>query len=615
MLLVVSSSLSFAQSKIEALSVPLTTISNMLARLEPVHPSLFGKAADFERLRQQTLHTELGKMALAKLIRDSDHYLQEEEPLQRTLVGGKRLSRDGLYRATTGLSMCYRLTGNPKYLKRCEAELLNLAAFSDWSPLHFLDTAEVTLAVATGYDWLYHDLAPESRDIIRQAILEKGLRPSLKYTHWVRLSNNWAQVCHAGIMAGALATFEHNSDISAGIIHRAIRNLPYPMSVYAPKGAYPEGPGYWAYGTGFNVLALDMLLTHLNTDFGLSTLPGFEDTMDYLNIITGPSGETFNYADGGSRRGSNPALWWFARHYKRPDILKYFELDAFKKYCASPPSGGDDGGGSRLFAMGLLWLQTPPADLKIKTPLHWSSESKEVITVHRTSWDDQKALFVAFKGGSPSESHGQMEVGSFVLDYAGIRWGSNTGGESYNRIEQRGWRLWDYAQNSNRWKIFRLNNFSKNTLVIDNQLQLASGRATLKSFKAEPAPETVLDLTPVYQGQASKIIRAGKLLPSGEFQITDTLAGLKPGAIVRWALLTTAQATLNDTPVMILTKNGETLKLTLKHDAAARWKIIDAEKPRNEWDSPNKGYRQITFETIAPENGELTLEVLITPGG
>ncbi len=601
-----------ADTAIPAHTVTLAAVSNMVAKIQPAHPSLFGSAEDFQRARTITAGTEYGRLGMAKLVRDSD-MLIDLPPCQRVMEGRRLLGvcRTVLYRTTT-LGMTYRLTGEQKYLDRCRAEMLAAAQFTDWNPSHYLDVAEMTLALAIGYDWLYHDLDPDAREAIYTAILEKGLKNSLKVTGWVKAGNNWGQVCHAGMMAGAFATVDRNPALSAFIIHRAVRNLPHPMRVFKPNGAYPEGPGYWTYGTDFNVLALDMLFTHLGTDFGLSQLPGFEATMDYMNIVTGPSGETFNYADGGSGRSSDPVLWWFARHYNRPDILKYYEIGAFYDYCSSKSSKR---GGNRLFAIGLLWLQTPPVDLKIKTPLHWSSDSRDVITVHRTSWDNDQALFVGFKGGSPSAPHGHMDAGSFVLDYAGIRWGWDLGAESYHGIESRGMNLWSNKQDSERWTIFRLSNLSHNTLVIDGQLQFAQGCATLTSFKAEPAPETVIDLTPVYKGQASSIIRSGKLLPSGELQITDTLEGLKPGASVRWAMMTKAQPAPSDTPVMTLTERGKTVKLTLRHSPAARWQIIDAEKPRNEWDSPNKGCKMIAFESVAPESGKLTLDVLITPGG
>lgn len=599
-----------ADTAIPAHTVTLAAVSNMVAKIQPAHPSLFGSAEDFQRARTITAGTEYGRLGMAKLVRDSD-MLIDLPPCQRVMEGRRLLGvcRTVLYRTTT-LGMTYRLTGEQKYLDRCRAEMLAAAQFTDWNPSHYLDVAEMTLALAIGYDWLYHDLDPDAREAIYTAILEKGLKNSLKVTGWVKAGNNWGQVCHAGMMAGAFATVDRNPALSAFIIHRAVRNLPHPMRVFKPNGAYPEGPGYWTYGTDFNVLALAMLFDHFGTDFGLSDLPGFKETIDYMNIVTGPSGATFNYADGGSGRSTDPVLWWFAEHYKRPDILQYYELDAFRRYCALKPTKK---AGNRLFAIGMLWLQTPPDAMEILTPLHWSSESSDAITVHRTSWDNAKALFVGFKGGSPSAPHGHMDAGSFVLDYAGIRWALDLGAEGYHGIESRGMNLWSNKQESERWTIFRLNNLSHNTLVIDEQLQLAAGRAALKSFKGAPQPETVLDLSGVYKGQLMRAERAGRLLPSGELLITDTLEGLKPGANVRWQMMTRAAPSLTDSPVATLSQSGRQLTLTLQHDPAARWKVIDAEKPRNAWDSPNRGCKLLCFETAAPQNGSLTLSVLITP--
>ena len=55
------------------------------------------------------------------------------------------------------LSYGYRMTKDPAILKRAELELLAISKFSDWNPSHFLDVAEMTMAAAIGYDWLYSD--------------------------------------------------------------------------------------------------------------------------------------------------------------------------------------------------------------------------------------------------------------------------------------------------------------------------------------------------------------------------------------------------------------------------------------------------------------------------
>ena len=51
------------------------------------------------------------------------------------------------------------MTSEKKYLNRAVKEMLAVSAFSDWNPSHFLDVAEMTMAVSIGYDWLYDGLS------------------------------------------------------------------------------------------------------------------------------------------------------------------------------------------------------------------------------------------------------------------------------------------------------------------------------------------------------------------------------------------------------------------------------------------------------------------------
>ena len=51
-------------------------------------------------------------------------------------------------------------------------------------------------------------------------------------------------------------------------------------------------------------------------------------------------------------------------------------------------------------------------------------------------------------------------------------------------------------------------------------------------------PHSVLDMSDVYEGQAESVQRGVALLPSGEVLIQDQLTGLKPGASVRWGMIT-----------------------------------------------------------------------------
>lgn len=602
-----------AEETAEPSSVTRDTVTAALRQADRGHPRLFADAAGFAALRERTGSESLSRLGLDRICFEADQMLTFK-PGARELEGRRLLgvSRNTLHRVSV-LAMAFRLTGNRAYLDRCAQEMLAAARFTDWNPSHFLDVAEMTLALAVGYDWLYSELDEATRKTVAEAILEKGLRTSLKHTGWVKASNNWGQVCHAGMLAGALALWDQQEPLAAEIVHRAIVSLPRSMHAFAPKGCYPEGPGYWSYGTDFNVLAIALLDGVLKSDFGLSNQPGFKETADYLDTVTGPSGLTFNYADGGMDRSTDCATWWLAQHANRPDILAYFERHAFTEYCTSRSPLNPGHGGNRLFAFTLFWLQPVPDGLAPQAPLNWSSEGEVPITIHRSAWDNAQSLFVGLKAGSPSAPHGHMDAGSFVLDADGVRWAYDLGSESYNRIESRKMDLWSPKQDSDRWRVFRLSSLSHNTLVIDGQLQFAKGKARVASFRGAPTPETVLDLSPVYTN-AAQVLRTGTLLPSGEFRLTDTLKGLRCGACVRWGMVTKAKPDAQRTGPLLLREAGKRLCLTPLHGEATCWKTYEVATAPNEWDSSNTGFVMVGFESVVPASGELTLTVLFTPG-
>jgi hypothetical protein len=271
----------------------------------------------------------------------------------------------------------------------------------------------------------------------------------------------------------------------------------------------------------------------------------------------------------------------------------------------------------RFLPLVLLWMadQAQSAPTEIRLPLHWHSGGKVPISVHRSSWSDPRATFVGLKAGSPSANHGQMDTGSFILESDGIRWAIDLGAEDYHRIESRNMNLWSSAQDSDRWTIFRQSSHGHNTLVIDDQLQVAVGDAQIVQFSDAPArPHSIVNLSPVYSGQAKSVKRGVALFPSREVLIQDELTGLPPGSRVRWGMITTAAPDTLGQSLLTLRQSSERLTLRLIAPSGVGWKQIDTARPRNEWDSPNANSRMVAFEATAPESGKLTLVVVATPG-
>jgi hypothetical protein len=154
------------------------------------HPRLFITNRQMTEIQIKLKSQPLLQAYFQAMLKKADEIL-DQPPVQRVKTGRRLLSvsRQCLDRVIH-LSAAYRFTGKRSYLQRAEKELLAAATFSDWNSSHFLDVAEMTAALAIGYDWLYNDLSAASRQTIHQAIIEKGLQPSLENQSWIRSHNN-----------------------------------------------------------------------------------------------------------------------------------------------------------------------------------------------------------------------------------------------------------------------------------------------------------------------------------------------------------------------------------------------------------------------------------------
>ncbi len=563
-----------------------------LALLAPEHPRLFGSEEDWRRIRE-SLSESSELQIVASALTEAAEAMLDMPPLEREMTGRRLLgvSREVLKRTFT-LGVAYRLTGEAKYRDRLLDELLQAASFSDWNPSHFLDVAEMTLAVAVGYDWLYHEISEKERAILREAIVEKGLKPGTGDHWWKSRDNNWNQVCYGGMVAGALAVGDHEPELAVELLRDTFSGIHLPLDAYRPDGAYPEGPTYWSYGTHYQVILLSVLKSALGTAWNLENYPAFRESAEYINLMIGPSGRFFNYADGHERVRSMPALHWFASGAGNP------VLDAGPRERLNEEGAGffdAAGSANRFFPLTMLWLDPEVAQKEERElPLHWLGEGPNPVAVHRSSWKDE-ALYFAFKGGSPSVNHGHMDIGSFVLDWKGVRWATDLGAQGYESLESIGMAIWDRSQDSDRWKVFRLNTFSHNTLVIDEQQQLVDGFAPVAEFSDAPAaPFTVLDMTGVYRDSVERALRGVRLLAGESLLVHDELSGFGADQSVRWGMVTRAEVELEGRRA-VLSLNGETIYATLLEPEGAEFEIVPTDPPPNEFDVANPGTRMLAF--------------------
>ena len=120
---------------------------SVLDSLETKHPRLMLKEPALQNLKERAKKD----VALQGLVRGVNNKADDclAEPMLTYTKRGPRLLHvskaclDRIYE----LGVAWRWTGDPKYAEKIEQNLLAVCAFPDWSPSHFLDTAEMAHAV------------------------------------------------------------------------------------------------------------------------------------------------------------------------------------------------------------------------------------------------------------------------------------------------------------------------------------------------------------------------------------------------------------------------------------------------------------------------------------
>lgn len=577
----------------------------------PAHPRLLLLKGEEKTLSKQIANDATWTHVHRNILDEADAIVKL--PPNERIKEGRRLlgvSRENLRRIFY-LSYAYRMTRRKEYLERAEKEMLKAASFEDWNPSHFLDVAEMTMAMAIGYDWLFPALPASSKQTIREAIIRKGLMPSLDPkggNWWIDGSNNWNQVCHAGMAYGALAVAEDAPEMALGIVNRAIDKIRIPMAHYAPDGAYPEGIGYWEYGTSFNVMFLSAVEKLFHSMYGLDELPGFLGTGEYARQMLTPSLYTFSYADNGIRQGVNSTIFWFYTRTKDASLL-YQQAGMLKNekdrsYLRN-----------RLLPSMLVWgAGVSLENVPVPEPLFWAAGGDNPVCTMRSSWEDPEAVYVGVKAGSPDVSHAHMDVGSFVLEAGGVRWAVDLGMENYNRLEQRGVDLWNMKQESQRWDVFRYNNRVHNTLTFNDRLQNVSGKCTWKTLSGDPrrmSAET--DLTPVYAPHVKSAVRTVSLVDGSSVVVEDRIRTTGRFTKLRWSMATEAEPEIVSSNTLLLRQGGKHLLLTVEAPVAITIKTWPAES-ENSFDSPNPGICIVGFEADLKANADHAFAVRLVPG-
>lgn len=544
------------------------------------------------------------------------HYADEIclKPIVKERLIGPRVPAIGeVVQRIEILAFVYRITHNSKYLDRLNKALNVASDFTKWDSIQFLGHATMSYGLAVGVDWVGKWLPDSTVEKARTAI-KKQLESALQSKQWwEQAPNNWNQVCHSGLSAGALVLADQYPKLAAGVIKRAVYDLPYELAEYSPDGAYPEGPSYWGYGTSFNLMAISFFQSALGTDFNLPESPGFIKSAIYRMEVVGPSGESFNYSDagtGGLNLSIRGDLAWFAQYTGNSLYLNKKEFlllihDAMKRNAAPP-----------MFApLQLVWLAEFKENKSELLPTDWKGEGYNPIAVFRGDKDDSHHFYLGAKGGRGSLNHGNMDAGSFIFELNGVRWVIDPGTQDYHDLEKTGLNLWCKDQNCQRWTLLTKNNFGHSALTVNHTLFNVDGFVPIVEFKEGVQPEVTFDMSGLYFNNLKNVSRQfvkendDSLLIKDKFEVTSLTK------MITWQLLTTANVGIVKGGA-ILQKDGKQLKLQILSPSNITVSVVSLNPPPLKLDKRIENLKRIELHVPAwtVENGVGVIEVRLSGG-
>jgi hypothetical protein len=613
----------FRITKIELKVV--TNSFNLPTITSTAHPRLLLKAGE-ESLIQTLISSspEYGKIH-EYVMETADTFLQAPpivKPSGTRILSESQAAIEQIF----FLAYAYRMTGETQYLTKAETVINDVCNWDNWIT-YSLDTSEMTFAVAIGYDWLFNDLTAATKQKAREKILNYGFLTQKNSAFW-NYTSNWNQVCIGALSCAALAiygdgTTQMNTE-AAFVLNNILVKNPNSMNTYG-NGNYPEGPMYWSYGTTYEVLMLSALEGVYGKNHEginrLTSTPGFLESAEYMQYVTGPTSLYFNYSDSTSKRIPLPATLWMAEKANKTSWVSE------EKKLMENGSYADNFENRRFLPLALIYgkdisldnLPDPQAKL-------WKGYGVNPLALVRTEWKGSLGKYMGIKGGTPTYSHGQMDGGFFIYDSQGIRWGMDFGKYDYDAqgtIDDN-----DFSQSSQRWDIFRVSNLSQNTISIKKatettwQKHKVDGDATIDEVYDTSAKRGAKVNMKSLLGLNNELLAANRsayLVDESYFEVKDYISNGAEPINLYWNMVTKSQVETISPSTIRLTQGGKTVLLEIVSSNPAVTFTLATNRstdpvfynPTATADSKNPGTVMLGFEATIPANNDVTFTVTI----
>ena len=330
--------------------------------------------------------------------------------------------------------------------------------------------------------------------------------------------SNIAIQAYGGFIPMAITLADVYPKEASELLHETLHYLAIATTEMAPDGGWREGPSYWGWTASRGYIpALKSLQNGFDTTFGIDEMEGFSGSGHFGVYVTSViPNKSFRFGDSSENGQVGPNEYYLANYFADKKLAS--TLKAIK--------------GERLSPNPKYFDFQKEAPKEAKLPLSKKFGRIELASF-RSSWIDKNGWFTAFKGGFPSEIHGNLHTGTFVVDALGERWVTTGSGTSYS-VED----VWNYSPLGGRWRCFGARAESKNCLIVNDGVakdknrypmmenyvlpdQYPFSKSIIKKFKVnafgkKPGGYAVLDMSEAYRNFCNSAKRGVKLHTNGK---------------------------------------------------------------------------------------------------
>ncbi len=565
--------------------------------LGDTHPSLVVGPGGFEKMKWRIENFEDYRLGVES-IRDNCDKIIKRAPIVHKRSDGRRLDNaQNMYKKyLTPCMIMYNLTGEEKYAEYVweNLEVLCSDKYPDWgqASAEHLNVAELSSVVSLAYDWLYHWLGEERREIVKNAIIEKGIKIGIQFHEeekwWLKSVWNWNMSMCGGLSLASMAMMGEEPFLCSTLMSKNIESMEYCLSSFYPDGSWAEGLGYWSY--------VMLNLTHfastcdilMGTDYGVFNTPGLALTPFMPSHYRGPAGN-FNFHDTGTESHVGE-LGYFSQKLNNPGIMYQLQQNIRNEGFKWAD---------------VLWYAPEFVDssnIDVPTDMYYANVDTMFMKQNLTG----TSIYTGIHAGSNSVGHAHLDSGNFIIDANGERWIVDPGKDHLSYTIDK----------SKHWDVWALRTEAHNCIVINpdlsgGQIQESYSPIIEHRIKGKGA-YAIADLTDAYAANIKSYKRGLMLTDNRRAVVVRDEIKSSVANDIRWSVTTIApEITVSeDGRSVLLKKNKKGFYIKIL-EGDGRFELKDANplstSPNPDGQIPRNSFKQLEIWNRGVKNMNLSV--------